>query len=105
MITRTNGNAWLTTTQPVAAVESLPRWRAITYAMGVAMTTAMTAAESAVTSELAAAPRSGCSSKACRKLSSVGASGIHVGCSDPSSRAGLNAVEISHRNGNARNTR
>ncbi len=105
MITRTNGNAWLTTTQPVAAEARRPRWRAITYAIGVAITTAIRAAETAAISELAAAWSSGCSSNACRKLSRVGCSGIQVGCSEPSSRAGLNAVEISHTNGNARKTR
>ena len=39
MISSTNGNAWLTTTQPVAARARAPRRRAMTYAVGVATAT------------------------------------------------------------------
>lgn len=105
MITSTNGNAWLTTTHPVAAFASRVRCRAMTYAIGVATSTAMTAAPSAATRELNAACSKGCSSKACRKLAKVGFLGIQVGCRLASSRGGLKAVEISQRKGKARKTR
>ncbi len=105
MITSTNGNAWLTTTQPVAAFASRVRCRAMTYAIGVAISTAITAAPTAAIREFNAASSSGCSSKACRKLARVGSLGIQVGCRLPSSRGGLKAVEISQRKGKARKTR
>ncbi len=105
MITSTKGNAWLTTTHPVAARDSHDRCRAMTYAIGVASSTATTAAPSATSRELSAACSSGCSSKALRKLSSVGWRGIQAGWRLPSSRGDLNAVDSSHRNGKARRAR
>lgn len=69
------------------------------------MTTAIRAAASAAVRLLPAARSSGCSSKACRKLPSVGSRGIQVGWRLPSSLAGLKAVESSQRNGRARKTR
>lgn len=77
----------------------------MTYAIGVAISTAITAAPNAASRELSPACSSGCSSKACRKLSRVGFLGIQVGCRLASSRGGLKAMEISHRNGKARKTR
>lgn len=105
MITSTSGKAWLTTTQPVAAFASRVRWRAMTYASGVAISTAITAAADAASREFPAARSRGCSSKAWRKLSRVGSRGIQVGCRLPSSRGDLKAVETSQRKGKARKTR
>lgn len=105
MITSTSGNAWLITTQPVAARERRLRKRARAYAIGVASRIASSAETAAASRLLAAAADSGCWANACRKFSRVGASGIQVGCMEPSSRGGLKAVESSHRKGKARKTR
>ena len=52
------------TGEAVAARARTSRWRAMTYAIGVATATATRAAADAVSRELRAARRSGCSSKA-----------------------------------------
>ena len=98
MITRTNGNAWLTTTQPVAARVSAARWRAMTYASGVATATAISAAPSRG-EQAVAAPRAAAAARrrpagSCR---GSGAAGSRWGADRPSSAGDLKAVESSQR--------
>ena len=72
MITRTNGNVWLTSTQPVAALPTGERYRTVAYAAGTATATDRADAQAATARLLSADRASGCWPKAARKLSRDG---------------------------------